>query len=182
MILTIQIDSWKYKEKPTVGENRRIRKRLKERQITTEELRRALLRGQTVQPAIMDASGNFIRQQVFMVDVDEGRSVKDSIEVCRREKIVPMMIYRTFSGSSTEQRHRLVFVLTEPVEDAKQRDAIQEALIRLFAGDPKTKDRRRLFFGGTMAYNYMGGVIPQSKINALLEQTNKGGDKECIMK
>lgn len=177
MIVVVKVDCWQYEKKPTPKEIPQIRRRMKKQPLSLEELRKVLLHGQTVQPAILDRAGRFVSQQVFFVDVDGARTPTDSIRICQQEKIVPLLMYRTFSGSSTDPRHRLVFVLAEPVEDAEQRDAIQEALIRLFAGDPKTKDRRRLFFGGTMAYNYMGGVIPQSKINALLEQTNKGGDK-----
>lgn len=175
MIVVVKVDCWQYAKKPTPKETSQIRRRMKEQPLSLEELCKALLHGQTVQPAILDRAGRFVSQQVFMVDVDGGRKPSDSIRICQQEKIVPMMIYRTFSGSSTDPRHRLVFVLAESETDEARRNAIQKALTRLFAGDPKANDRSRLFFGGTMAYNYMGGVIPQSKINALLSKP-KGGD------
>lgn len=173
MLLRVYIDCWRFKVKPTKKEIPHIRKRMREQKLTIWELHKALENGQTVQPALLDAHGRFRSQQVFLVDVDGGRTPEKSMEVCRQTNIIPAMMYFTFSSTADDPRHRLVFLLDKPIEDAAQRDALQKALTQLFGGDPKTNDRKRLFFGGTRVFNCMGGTILPSKIKALLE--GKGG-------
>ena len=173
MLLRVYIDCWRFKVKPTQKEIPHIRKRMREQKLTIRELHKALENGQTVQPALLDAHGRFRSQQVFLVDVDGGRTPENSMEVCRQTNIIPAMMYFTFSSTADDPRHRLVFLLDKPIEDTAQREALQKALTQLFGGDPKTNDRKRLFFGGTRVFNCMGGTILPSKIKAHLE--GKGG-------
>ena len=80
--ITVLLDDYTFEQKPTPQEAAMIRKRLQRREITRGELFVALINGQTVLPAVCDEQKNFLSQQVFLVDVDDGRTLQENMKLC----------------------------------------------------------------------------------------------------
>ena len=170
---SMQIDPRGFSKKPTEEETRLIRKTIKKEKLDLEKLRNKLCYGHTVCPAIFDENQGFNMQQIFLVDVDEGRSVEENIKIADNKKIFPNIIYKTFSGNTCNQKHRLVFLFDIPIASKRKRDNIQNKLNNIFAGDKSTIDYKRLFYGGNVCYFYnpftvlvylKGGIISAAKI------------------
>lgn len=150
MKIQIKTNERKFTRKPTALEVAQIAKKFRIRSCTVNELRKIICSGQSVKPAIVDSNGRFISQQVFFIDVDNTEnfySVDYNIMRCKLFGLVPILVYPTFSFCSQNQKHRLVFVLNEPVKDLRTRNLIQKYLNNIFGGDSKTADVNRLFFG-----------------------------------
>lgn len=87
-------------------------------------------------------------QTVFALDFDKGISVDLVLGRCEVYEIMPAFIYSTFS-SVDNNKFRVVFVHHTEITDARVRDALQVALMKIFPeADGKCGDRARYFFGG----------------------------------
>ena len=173
--ITVFLDDHTFEQKPTPQEAAMIRKRLQRREITRGELFVALINGQTVLPAVCDEQKNFLSQQVFLVDVDGGRTLQENMKLCRSYQLYPALAYRTFSGGQFPNRHRMVFVLEEAITDPDKRDAMQEALTRCFGGDPCTKDRSRLFYGAKRPLLQLGMNVSSETAERFLREWSADG-------
>lgn len=150
MKFLIKVNNQKFGKKPTALEVAQIAKKFRIRSCTVNELRKIICSGQSVKPAIIDSNGRFISQQVFFIDVDNTEkfhSVDYNIMRCKLFGLAPVLVYPTFSYCSQNQKHRLVFVLNEPVKDLRTRNLIQRHLNNIFDGDSKTCDVNRIFYG-----------------------------------
>ena len=154
MEFTVQLDPRGFSKKPTEEETRIIRKTIKPVELSLFELRDKLCYGHTVCPAIFEETGLFAEQQVFFVDVDGGRTVEENLKIAEERKILPNIIYKTFSGNAINQKHRLVFVLDRPIRNIRERNRLQRQLNDIFGGDERTSDEKRLFYGGNVCYFY----------------------------
>ena len=91
---------------------------------------------------------NWVEQQVFALDFDNGISIEDCINRCKKYHIMPVFAYNTFS-SVNNNKFRVVFVLNHICKDIKLRHLIQLSLMKLFPeSDKACKDASRLFYGG----------------------------------
>ena len=59
-----------------------------------------------------------------------------------------VFMLKKFSGNVKNQKHRLVFVMPEPITDIRERDEIQTKLVALFRGDSLCTNLNRIFYGG----------------------------------
>lgn len=150
----VNINKRRFKRKPDNLETAGIQRNFVREAMDVSKLRHFLITGCTVKPAILKENGYFESQQVFFVDVDDGSSVKANIKKCKSKKIYPNLIYKTFSGSVKNQKHRLVFVMSQPVTDIRERDEIQAKLVSLFKGDSHCTNLNRIFYGGNCQYFY----------------------------
>lgn len=150
----VNINKRRFKRKPDNLETAGIQSHFQTETMPFSQLRQCLITGCTVKPAILKADGYFKSQQVFFVDVDSGATVKENLDKSKKRGIVPNLIYKTFSGNVKNQKHRLVFVVPEPITDIHERDEIQSKLVQLFKGDTCCNNLNRIFYGGNCQYFY----------------------------
>ena len=150
----VNINKRRFKRKPDNIETAGIQGHFQTEIMPFSQLRQCLVTGCTVKPAILKADGYFKSQQVFFVDVDSGATVTENLDKSKKRGIVPNLIYKTFSGNVKNQKHRLVFVMPEPITDIRERDEIQTKLVALFRGDSLCTNLNRIFYGGNCQYFY----------------------------
>lgn len=148
--MMVNINDKVFIQKPNSKQTAIIRKYMHPVELNLEKLRNSLCAGKTIQPAILDDEGNFVSQQVFFVDVDSS-TVTETKKRAKKYNLWPNIIYRTFSGGN---RHRVVFVLDEPITDLRERNDIMMILIQKFKGDTKPQALKSLFYGGTLSYMF----------------------------
>lgn len=132
-----------------------ITKSIKNGEYGLTEIKKSILNGFSVRPAIFEED-RFISQQVFFVDVDnkagKRQSIKQSIEICKEYDFAPFLVYSTFSFSGKKPNHRIVFALKEAVTDANERETIVKGLNKIFTGDEATENLKRIFYPGKILF------------------------------
>ncbi|MEE1018257.1 MAG: hypothetical protein UH824_02110 [Acutalibacteraceae bacterium] len=155
-VIQMYANNHQYERKPTSAQTAIIQNNMSLQDFGVSDIRNRLTSGITIKPAIFDGD-SFISQQMFLVDVDnngEMRRVADNIDLCERFNLVPALIYKTFSGTFENQKHRLCFVTDSPIADLALRNRIQNELTTIFAGDVSATDAKRIFYGGDLCYFY----------------------------
>lgn len=151
MNVKLMLDSKKFDKKPTGYETAGVQKRIQQTELAIEELAIGLCNGMTCKPALLNGtkSVDWIQQQVFMLDFDEGTTIEEELQNCNRLGIIPAFGYTSFSHSEEEHRFRLVFITDEVITDVDKRNKLQVTLINTFdKSDKVTFDPTRIFYGG----------------------------------
>lgn len=92
---------------------------------------------------------DFVSQQLFALDFDEGTTINEEINRCKELNILPVFGYTSFSHKEEHHKFRLVFCVDRVITNAEIRNNIQLILMNVFTNvDTKCKDISRLFFGG----------------------------------
>lgn len=141
----------KYKQKPTGSEVAHIQKALKPTSIDIRTLAEGLSHGCTFKPAFLNGttSKEFISQEIFALDFDDGFTIDEALSRCKQKNILPAFGYTSFSHKPEHHKFRLIFHSDKVIKDCKERDKIQLALMTIFPEcDKVCKDPARLFFGG----------------------------------
>lgn len=166
------LDTKKFNNKPTGYETGGVQKRIKQTEIEISELASGLCNGMTCKPALLNGtkSVDWIEQQVFMLDFDEGTTIEEELNNCDRLGIKPVFAYTSFSHSEEEHRFRIVFVADEVIRDVDKRNKLQTTLINTFdKSDKVTFDCTRIFYGGKgkepIAPNYDARINADEIIN-----------------
>jgi len=112
-----------------------------------------MLQGRTWCPAIFKEgkrkNDNWLGQSVFALDFDSGVSPDEVIEKCKEYKLIPNVVYTSFSDSVTLRKFRVVFFLNAEIRVAEKAKELQLTLMELFPDvDISCKDYARMFFGG----------------------------------
>ncbi len=126
---------------------------------TIEELAKYhVTEGRTITAAIFkrNKDGVFVRrdenwyaQQLFLLDIDKGLTVKEAEDRCRKYEIEPSLIYTTLSSKGNNDRFRMVFCLPQPTYDKGERYFIQKLLQTIFPEcDNAATAASNLYFGG----------------------------------
>lgn len=161
IMLTLNIDTVSYKQKPDKKQVGIIQKRIGgcKRNITIEELIQAIESGMSFKAAALNGNKNadWESQQVFALDIDnDDASIKKyglltPEEACKRFAdlgVPPAFYYESFSSTEERPKFRLIFIIRNPVTDIRIRNAIQLALMTIMPeADKACKDLSRLFFG-----------------------------------
>lgn len=112
--------------------------------------------GRAFTPAVFQGARrkeNFICQQVYALDFDEGFSIKQFEERAEKYDIKPAFLYQTFSSTAANPRFRAVFVNDCEIADAEAASILIRMLQMIFTeADPGCKDVSRIFFGGKALY------------------------------
>lgn len=146
-----------YSQKPAKGTAGAISKRVAEHieDTTVQELAEQLVQpyGRTFSPAVFSdgqrKNNNWIEQQLFGLDFDEGISVSEVLERCKEYQLKPVFIYSTFSSNDSNNKFRVFFCHESTVTDYRIRTVIQYALHTMFKeADGQCKDGSRFFYGG----------------------------------
>ena len=141
----------KYKQKPTGLEVAHIQKSLKPTSIDIRTLAEGMSNGCTFKPAFLNGttSKEFISQEIFALDFDDGFTIDEALNRCKQKNILPAFGYTSFSHKPEHHKFRLIFHSDKVIKDCKERDKVQLALMTIFPEcDKVCKDSARLFFGG----------------------------------
>lgn len=143
-------DNMCYKVKPK-NDIALIKNRITDNNFTTyqnvKEIAIEILKGKTCIPSAIKgkADQNWIRQQVFLLDFDnkiEGIDLnassekyvteKQVLDYCKSIKLLPSIIYNTFSNTEEQHKFRLVFIFEEEITDIEIAKKIQMLLLDKF--------------------------------------------------
>lgn len=141
----------KYNQKPTGLEVAHIQKALKPTSIDIRTLAEGMSNGCTFKPAYLNGttSKEFISQEIFALDFDDGFTIDEALNRCKQKNILPAFGYTSFSHKPEHHKFRLIFHSDKVITDCEERDKIQLALMTIFPEcDKVCKDPARLFFGG----------------------------------
>ncbi len=151
------LDKTQYNSKPSGFETGLIQKKLVPTEISLEDLAKYLSMGATFKPALLNGTKNvdWISQQIFALDFDEGTSIQEELDRCKQLDICPAFGYTSFSHTEATHKFRLVFATDKVITDINVRNTIQKLLINIFpTSDSVTFEPSRLFYGGK---NLIGG-------------------------
>lgn len=152
----LNLDKTPYPSKPTGPQIGLVKSKAATVEITLPELIAAIERGQTIIPAVMNGTKatDWQEQQIFMVDIDNAEdgapilTPEDALIICRKNNILPVFYYPTFSDTADKPKYRLVFILESVVRDIKERAIVAETFISLFPqADKACKNADRVFLG-----------------------------------
>lgn len=161
-------DNMCYKVKPK-NEVALIKNRIVDNSFRTykdvKEIAIEILKGKTCIPSAIkgNADKNWRRQQVFLLDFDnkyEGIDLNESstkyvterqiLEYCKSIKLLPSIIYNTFSHTEEQHKFRLVFIFEEEITDIEIAKKIQMLLLekfKKFNPDTSKKNLSDMYFG-----------------------------------
>ncbi|NBK99843.1 MAG: hypothetical protein EOM50_17900 [Erysipelotrichia bacterium] len=141
----------RYESKPQGVEIASVQKNLSKTEISIEDLAQGLSHGATFKPAYLNGkkTTDWIEQQLFALDFDEGTTIQEELIRCKELNILPCFGYTSFSYTPEHEKFRLVFCADRVITDIESRNKIQLSLMEAFKHcDNKCKDGSRLFFGG----------------------------------
>lgn len=129
-----------------------------EREVTLVELASIICQpnGSTWCPAIFNGTrknDNWIQQQAFALDFDNGTTPDEVIATLLSYGIIPNMVYGSFSDTVEHRKFRLVLVLDTIINNSDVAKWIIIQLMNLFGqkADKACKDLSRMFFGSKYA-------------------------------
>lgn len=185
MKIKCMLDKKTFTKKPNGIEAGGVQKRLSQIEVEIEELANLLSKGATFKPALLNGtkSKDWVSQQIFALDFDEGTTIKNEIARCEELNIKPIFGYKTFSYTKYKEKFRLVFCNKEIITDVEIRNNFQKLLIELFSNsDSVTFDPTRLFFGGKelIECDYSNRINIEEIINTHKETLDKINNNKII--
>jgi hypothetical protein len=145
------VDKTYYNNKPTGAEVGAIQNRLKATDITIKDLAKELIEGASFRPSFLmgKKETDWISQQIFALDFDNGTTIDEELNRCRELNILPIFAYTSFSHSKEHHKFRLVFCMDSIINDYDTAKQIQSILMGLFnKSDKQCSNIGRLYFGG----------------------------------
>lgn len=177
----VLLDDVRYLEKPKDNVSHIIA-RLAYKDYKTKEFREpthlsmkgvhlALLNGKNIRPGVGRGTkdAGCYEYQLFLVDIDAGMSIEESCKKYREVGIEPFGMYRSFSFTEENQKHRLEFCANRLITDGKDRDKVYAVLMSLLGekynektekmesiADTKCKARSHYFNGTNKGGEFFG--------------------------
>ena len=174
-LIQLNIDTVSYKTKAAAAaEYGKIRNRLGDpgsiRRVTAEGLKWCIEHGLTFMPAVVTGTTSefWQQQQIICIDIDNEDfktkekleticSPQDALTILRDQDLTPAIIYKSFSYSEEWPRFRIVFVLSEILENKKEASELIASLCAVidswFLGgrvtDDTSKDINKMYLGST---------------------------------
>ena len=168
--MLIHVDSRKFKAKPTGREIGGIKARFTKpesiRDLSIEQIAKALTNGHTIQPGVTPFSEeslskgykgtrkeDFTEQTLFMIDIDNKADAPletpaNVADVLAAHNLRAAFMYPTFGSTDETPRFRFALVSDTPFTDKGERNRVQAALISLFPqADADCINADRIFFG-----------------------------------
>ena len=159
--MLIHVDSRKFKAKPTGREIGGIKARFTKpesiRDLSIEQIAKALTNGHTIQPGVTPFSEeslskgykgtrkeDFTEQTLFMIDIDNKADAPletpaNVADVLVAHNLRPSFMYPTFGSTDETPRFRFALVSDTPFTDKGERNRVQAALISLFPQTASTQ-------------------------------------------
>ena len=142
----------RFKDKPQGKQCGWVQKSLTQVNITIENLADALVHGASFKPGVLaggNKAENWIEQQLFGLDFDDGIKIKEAYNKVISLGITPCFMYTTFSHKEEHHKFRMIFCNDTVITDGNIRDKLQATLMGTIGGiDEVCFNRDRLFFGG----------------------------------
>lgn len=142
----------RFKDKPQGKQCGWVQKSLTQINITIENLADALVHGTSFKPGVLaggNKAENWIEQQLFGLDFDDGIRIEEVYNKVISLGITPCFMYTTFSHKEEHHKFRMIFCNDTVITDGNIRDKLQATLMGIIGGiDEVCFNRDRLFFGG----------------------------------
>ncbi len=142
----------RFKDKPQGKQCGWVQKSLTQINITIENLADALVHGASFKPGVLaggNKAENWIEQQLFGLDFDDGIRIEEAYNKVISLGITPCFMYTTFSHKEEHHKFRMIFCNDAVITDGNIRDKLQATLMGIIGGiDEVCFNRDRLFFGG----------------------------------
>ena len=142
----------RFKDKPQGKQCGWVQKSLTQVNITIENLADALVHGASFKPGVLaggNKAENWIEQQLFGLDFDDGIRMEEAYNKVISLGITPCFMYTTFSHKEEHHKFRMIFCNDTVITDGNIRDKLQATLMGVIGGiDEVCFNRDRLFFGG----------------------------------
>lgn len=142
----------RFKDKPQGKQCGWVQKSLTQVNITIENLADALVHGASFKPGVLaggNKAENWIEQQLFGLDFDDGIRIEEAYNKVISLGITPCFMYTTFSHKEEHHKFRMIFCNDTVITDGNIRDKLQATLMGIIGGiDEVCFNRDRLFFGG----------------------------------
>lgn len=142
----------RFKDKPQGKQCGWVQKSLTQVNITIENLADALVHGASFKPGVLaggNKAENWIEQQLFGLDFDDGIKIEEAYNKVISLGITPCFMYTTFSHKEEHHKFHMIFCNDTVITDGNIRDKLQATLMGIIGGiDEVCFNRDRLFFGG----------------------------------
>lgn len=142
----------RFKDKPQGKQCGWVQKSLTQVNIAIENLADALAHGASFKPGVLaggNKAENWIEQQLFGLDFDDGIRIEEAYNKVISLGITPCFMYTTFSHKEEHHKFRMIFCNDTVITDGNIRDKLQATLMGIIGGiDEVCFNRDRLFFGG----------------------------------
>lgn len=142
----------RFKDKPQGKQCGWVQKNLTQVNIAIENLANALVHGASFKPGVLaggNKAENWIEQQLFGLDFDDGIRIEEAYNKVISLGITPCFMYTTFSHKEEHHKFRMIFCNDTVITDGNIRDKLQATLMGVIGGiDEVCFNRDRLFFGG----------------------------------
>ena len=142
----------------TEGSKLRGRICFNSKNVSTDELKEAILKGQTFTIGAYHiseskyarrAEANWKSQDIIGIDIDSGLTPEQFLERCKEVNMYPFFIYTTFSDSLELRKFRALFLLDETCYDnIKMKKGIYAMTAIFSEADTHCTDLARMFYGG----------------------------------
>lgn len=172
-LIQLNIDNVSYKTKAAAAaEYGKIRNRIGQpgsiRRVTAEGLKWCIEHGLTFMPAVVTGTTSefWQQQQIICIDIDNEDfksrekleticSPEDALTILKDQDLTPAIIYKSFSYSEEWPRFRIVFILSEVLEDKKEARALIRSLCAVIDSwflngrvtDKSGEDINKMFLG-----------------------------------
>lgn len=155
MKIKIHLDQKRYSSKPQQRDIIEINKSITNK-ITECEIRDFIdmvgNNGQTFMPGLMNGARkkeNFVGQQVYGLDFDEGITFEEFMERAEELELYPAFVYKTFSYTEEHPKFRAVYINDCIFEEWKGANILLKMLRYIYPeSDKACVDASRIFFGG----------------------------------
>lgn len=142
----------RFKDKPQGKQCGWVQKSLTQVNIAIENLADALVHGASFKPGVLaggNKAENWIEQQLFGLDFDDGIRIEEAYNKVISLGITPCFMYTTFSHKEEHHKFRMIFCNDTIITDGNMRDKLQATLMGIIGDiDEVCFNRDRLFFGG----------------------------------
>lgn len=158
--IKLLIDNKPFIEKPKGIEVPQIKNRFNNpnsiKEVTIEELFKCIENGLSYIPGVLEGgtkNENWVQQELVAIDIDNEKEERivtptEIISMLEDKNINPIGYYHTFSSSESKPKFRILFLLENPITEAKKMDFIIRSLIEYIPqSDKACKDLSRLFYG-----------------------------------
>lgn len=145
---------------------------------TIDDLIKSIEAGKSIRPGVIKNNGStdkdWIQQELIFVDVDD-YSIEESIKICNKLNIKPLLMYKTFGYTEAKQKHRLVFRLATPITDADTMWELSNRFIDAFKADSRCCNHSRIYYGtNTKAFNINKDATIDLNTIAKIKEVTRG--------
>ncbi len=174
---TVSFCGKQFQAKPNGRDAASITNKLKTTSLTYDFLAdRVGNHGCAFAPAVFSAarkSENFIKQQLFAVDMDDGTSYYTIKERADKYHLPVLFAYKSFSWTEQHEKFRVVFAMNNPITDIFKAQVIIKMLMCIFHEcDTHCSDTARLFYGSTKGLLYLAEETEEISFHDLVIALN----------